>query len=274
MAAATVIADTRRLEQVFFNLLGNAVKFTPAGGHVDIEAALDGDMVEIRVRDTGVGIDPEFLPHVFDRFRQADSTSTRAYGGLGLGLAIARQLVEAQNGRIGVESAGAGQGTTFRVRLPVVIPQTSRPLATPARPAPQVLAAPRLDGTRVLVVDDERDAREMMAYALERCGAAVTTAQDTAQALEILNREPLDVLLADLAMPGADGYALIQQVRGCGGRNAAIRAAAVTAHARDDERRRALTAGFQLHLAKPFEAEELTRLVERLLQSEAPSPTA
>jgi signal transduction histidine kinase/ActR/RegA family two-component response regulator len=274
MPPATVLADARRLEQVFFNLLGNAVKFTPPGGHVEIAAVLDGDLVEVRVRDTGVGIEPEFLPHVFDRFRQADSTSTRAYGGLGLGLAIARQLVEAQNGRISVESTGAGQGTTFRVRLPLVAPQTSRPLAAPVRAAAQPSAAPKLDGTRILVVDDERDAREMMAFALERSGATVTTAPDTAEALEILRREPLDILLADLAMPGADGYALIQQVRACGGLNAAIRAAAVTAHARDDERRRALTAGFQLHLSKPFEAEELTRLVERLLQSEAPSPTA
>jgi signal transduction histidine kinase/CheY-like chemotaxis protein len=274
MPPATVLADARRLEQVLFNLLGNAVKFTPPGGHVDIEAVLDVDAVDIRVRDTGVGIEPEFLPHVFDRFRQADSTSTRAYGGLGLGLAIARQLVEAQNGRISVESAGAGQGSTFRVRLPVVAPQTARPLPPPVRPVVETAAPPKLDGARVLVVDDEPDAREMMAYALERCGASVTTAQDTAEALEILDRQPLDILLADLAIPGADGYELIRRLRACGGPNAAIRAAAVTAHARDDERRRALTEGFQLHLAKPFEAEELTRLVERLLQSEAPSPTA
>jgi signal transduction histidine kinase/ActR/RegA family two-component response regulator len=270
-ADAIVVGDIRRLEQVFFNLLGNAVKFTEDGGRIDVEVrAIDG-FVEVRVADTGVGIDPAFLPHVFDRFRQADSTTTRVYGGVGLGLSIARQLVEAHQGSISVESPGKDRGSTFIVRLPSGMrrPDVSIPASTSGEaPAePNVLQAVRLDGIRILVVDDESDSRDVMAQALEDCGASVTLAGNARDALDILERSEVDVLLADVAMPDEDGYTLIRKVRAStAGRVAAIPAAAVTAHARDDERRQALSAGFHLHVAKPVEIAQLTRTVQALVR--------
>jgi CheY-like chemotaxis protein len=208
---------------------------------------------------------------VFDRFRQADSTTTRVYGGVGLGLSIARQLVEAHQGSISVESPGKDRGATFIVRLPSGVrrPDVSVAVATDGEaPAePNVSRAGRLDGIRVLVVDDELDSREVMAQALEDCGARVTLAGNARDALEILERSEVDVLLADVAMPDEDGYTLIRKVRAStAGRIAAIPAAAVTAHARDDERRQALSAGFHLHLAKPFEIAQLTRTVQALVR--------
>ena len=268
---AIVVADIRRLEQVFFNLLGNAVKFTEDGGRIDVDVrAIDG-VVEVRVADTGVGIDPAFLPHVFDRFRQADSTTTRVYGGVGLGLSIARQLVEAHQGSISVESPGKDRGATFIVRLPSGVrrPDVSVVASTggEAPAEPNVPQAVRLDGIRILVVDDESDSRDVMAQALEDCGARVTLAGNARDALDILERSEVDVLLADVAMPDEDGYTLIRKVRAStAGRIAAIPAAAVTAHARDDERRQALSAGFHLHLAKPFEIAQLTRTVQALVR--------
>jgi K+-sensing histidine kinase KdpD/ActR/RegA family two-component response regulator len=267
---AVVLGDVRRLEQVFFNLVGNAVKFTDDGGRVDVEIDALDDTVEVRVSDTGVGIDPSFLPHVFDRFRQADSTTNRVYGGVGLGLSIARQLVEAHQGNISVQSAGKNQGSTFIVRLPsgVKRPAAVSPLvAAESAPASKGAQAIRLDGVRVLVVDDESDSRDVMAQALEDCGARVTLAQNARDALTILEQSEVDVLLADVAMPDEDGYALIRKVRAStAGRIATIPAAAVTAHARDDERRLALSAGFHLHLAKPFEIAQLTRTVQELVR--------
>ncbi len=268
---AIVVGDIRRLEQVFFNLLGNAVKFTEEGGRIDvIVSAIDG-FVEVRVADTGVGIDPAFLPHVFDRFRQADSTTTRVYGGVGLGLSIARQLVEAHQGSISVQSPGKDRGSTFIVRLPSGVPRPDpSPVASTAAeapPEPTVLQAVRLDGIRILVVDDELDSRDVMAQALEDCGASVTLAGNARDALDILERSEVDVLLADVAMPDEDGYTLIRKVRAStAGRIAAIPAAAVTAHARDDERRQALSAGFHFHLAKPVEIAALTRTVQALVR--------
>jgi CheY-like chemotaxis protein len=267
-----VLGDMRRLEQVFFNLLGNAVKFTEEGGRVDVELKAVHDIVEVRVADTGVGIDPAFLPHVFDRFRQGDSTTTRGHGGVGRGLSNSRQLVEAHQGVISVESAGKNQGATFIVRLPSGL---SRPtaatvtVAAPGDPIPESRPGQtiRLDGVHVLVVDDESDSREVMAQALEDCGATVTLAENARDALDILERSEVDVLLADVAMPEEDGYTLIRKVRASGaGRVAAIPAAAVTAHAREDERRLALSAGFHLHLAKPFEIAQLTRTVQELVR--------
>jgi CheY-like chemotaxis protein len=267
-----VLGDMRRLEQVFFNLLGNAVKFTEEGGRVDVELkAIDG-IVEVRVADTGIGIDPVFLPHVFDRFRQGDSATTRGHGGVGLGLSIARQLVEAHQGTISVESPGKEQGSTFIVRLPSGLP---RPTAVSAAVGAagetatdqRVIQTIRLDGVHVLVVDDESDSREVMAQALEDCGATVTLAENARDALHILERSEVDVLLADVAMPDEDGYTLIRKVRAsAAGRVAAIPAAAVTAHAREDERRLALSSGFHLHLAKPFELAQLTRTVQELVR--------
>jgi CheY-like chemotaxis protein len=265
MPAAWVSGDPRRLEQVFFNLLGNALKFTPHGGTITLEARLTDRAVDVRVTDSGIGIDPEFLPHVFERFRQADSTSTRTYGGLGLGLSIAKQLVEAHKGTIGVESAGAGHGATFIVQLPRGSAQVTRRSsgATATRRTPEEV--PRLDGTRVLIVDDEPAAREVMTYALAEQGARVTAAATAEEAFALLASEPFDVLLADIAMPGEDGCSLMRRVRASGDdKVSGIPAAAVTAHARPDERREVLAAGFQAHLVKPIEPSELARAVGAL----------
>jgi signal transduction histidine kinase/ActR/RegA family two-component response regulator len=266
MPPAWINGDARRLEQVFFNLLGNALKFTPTGGTIEIGARVLDRAVDIRVTDSGIGIDPEFLPHVFERFRQADSTTTRTYGGLGLGLSIAKQLVEAHKGSIRVESAGTGHGATFSVQLPLSSGQAGR-RATPPAPVRRSTedSGARLDGTRVLIVDDEADAREVMTYALMERGASVTATSTATDAFELLLSNEFDVLLADIAMPGEDGCSFIRRVRALGDpRIAVIPAAAVTAHARDDERRDVLAAGFHAHLVKPIEPAELVRAVGTL----------
>lgn len=269
-SGVTVFADPRRLEQVFLNVLSNAVKFTPGGGHIAVDMTVDGDRVEVVVRDTGAGIEASFLPHVFERFRQADSTMARSVGGLGLGLFIAKHLVEAQNGRLTAHSDGPGRGSTFTVSLPVMaarqtLPDVRKaPAATETQPTdPQLLR-----GIRVLLVDDEPDAREVMGSALEACGAIVNAVSSAADAVRMLDEHPFDVLLSDIAMPGTDGYALIQGIRQrTNTRYAAIPAAAVTASASDLERLRALTSGFQLHLAKPVQPHALAEAVARLHQS-------
>ena len=266
--SVAIAGDMRRLEQVFFNLLSNAVKFTPAGGRVDLRADASAATVRIRVSDTGAGIDTEFLPYVFDRFRQGDSTATRSHGGIGLGLSIAKYMVEAHKGTIAAESGGKGQGATFEVTLPLLPGQAEPAGIDQEAPAlhvrPEPSNPPHLAGVRVLVVDDEADARMMMAQALEMCGAEVSLAEGASEALEILARDSVDVLLADIAMPGEDGYSLIRSVRTSCLPAASVPAAAVTAHARDDERRRALEAGFQLHLVKPLEPDQLAQAVRRL----------
>ena len=200
---ATLHGDVRRLEQVFVNLLGNSLKFTPAGGHINVSARTIGRNLEVRVADDGIGIAPEFLPHVFDRFRQGDGTSTRNHSGLGLGLSIAKQLVEAHSGTIRVESAGSGQGTAFVVTLPDNghADAVARDVTAEAE-----RSAPRLDGLRVLVVDDEEDARELIGRALEDKGAHISLAANSHEAIRILESDDIDVLLADIAMPGDDGY--------------------------------------------------------------------
>jgi signal transduction histidine kinase len=263
-----VTADPRRLEQIFLNLLSNAVKFTPPGGRVTLDAVLAGPRVQVRVTDNGSGIEPGFLPHVFDRFRQGESDPSRSAGGLGLGLFIARQLVEAQGGTIQADSAGAGAGATFTVSLPVTAGgQPARTVPADARPAATRDAAGVpgiLTGVRVLIVDDEPDVRELMTVALERSGATVTSVESAGEGLMVLGAAEVDVLLADLAMPGQDGYALIQQVRALGSDRALVPAAAVTACAREDERQRALAAGFQLHLTKPLQPDQLVAAVSTL----------
>ena len=264
-----VMADPRRLEQVFLNLLSNAVKFTPRDGLITVHAAASGESAVVCVRDTGAGIEPSFLPHVFERFRQADGAPTRSVGGLGLGLFIARQLVEGQGGVIRVESEGAGRGATFTVTLPAAVgasaarhPPASAPAAALAGPREPM---PVLEGIRILLVDDEADAREVMASALLACGATVVSAPSAQEALDILARTDVDLLLSDIAMPGQDGYALIREIRALpSSRLAAIPAAAVTAHARNDERERALAAGFQMHLTKPIDPAALARAVALL----------
>jgi signal transduction histidine kinase/CheY-like chemotaxis protein len=266
-----VYGDLRRLEQVFLNLLSNAVKFTPSGGRVSLEASAVEGFVDVRVVDNGAGIEPEFLPFAFDRFRQADSTTTRNHGGLGLGLSIARQLVEAHHGTIQVQSEGKGRGSTFIVRLPIAgfgMERAESGIRTAEPPVPSV--SPRLDGVRVLIVDDEPETREIMAHELQGCGAEVSEAASVSDALEILEATEMDVLLADVAMPNEDGYSLIRKVRSSTApRIAAIPAAAVTAHAREDERTQALAAGFHVHLAKPVEPAVLARTVEKLVRGSA-----
>jgi len=269
--SVVVVADPRRLGQIFLNLLANAVKFTPPGGTIAVDVALHGDAVEVRVADTGSGIDRDFLPHVFERFRQGENSTSRAVGGLGLGLFIARQLVEAQGGSIRAESDGPGAGATFVVMLPVAaermgaahVPTAARPTAAP-RPVEH--PGPQLTGIRVLVVEDQPDVREWIAEALRRSGAIVTIAASAIQAIDVLTDREVDVMLADIAMPGEDGYDLIRAVRSLPLRRAAqLPAAAVTACARDDERQRALAAGFNLHLPKPIEPAALVDAVARLV---------
>jgi signal transduction histidine kinase len=257
-----VIGDARRLEQVFFNLIDNALKFTPENGRVAIAARIVDGHVDIVVSDTGAGIDPAFLPYVFDRFRQGDASTTRSHSGLGLGMSIARQLVLAHDGDIRVESGGQGQGSTFTVTLPVA------PAAAAAAEAPTAASPatpPRLDGLRVLVVDDEEDAREIMAHALEGYGAVVTSAASARDAMDILEHDEVDALLSDISMPEEDGFTLITKVRASKvDRVASVPAAAVTALTRQEHCDKALAAGFQIHIAKPFGPAQLAVAVGRL----------
>ncbi len=267
-AGSYVMGDPERLQQVLWNLFSNAIKFTPKGGRVRVSVESIGSNVEVIVVDTGLGITPEFLPRVFDRFTQDDPSSTRHARGLGLGLSIARQLVELHGGSIEAHSAGIGQGATFTVRFPRS-PVTGTPLDT--RIYSQADAAVRLDGepdltgVRVLVVEDDDDARELIAKVLETQGATVTTASSAYEALAALDGVTVDVLLSDIEMPGTNGYDLITQLRRRpAARGGTVPAAALTAYARTEDRLRALRTGFQLHLAKPVQPSELVAVVSSL----------
>src|SRR4051812_11460137 len=254
--------DVARLQQVLCNLLANAVKFTPVGGRVLLRVARGDGHARISVADSGAGIPREFLPKVFEPFRQADATPTRLHGGLGLGLAIVKQLVDAHGGGISVESEGEGRGATFTVILPAAVPG-ARPQVQPVVPLPPRICS--LEGVTVLVVDDDEESRAVVAAHLENHRAIVLTAASAAEALDVLGREPVDVLLADVAMPGEDGYTLLRRVRALG--RAELRqvpAAALTAFARDEDRRDALAAGFQMHLTKPIDAGSLVSAVAAL----------
>jgi PAS domain S-box-containing protein len=269
--AGPVSGDPDRLQQVVWNLLSNAVKFTPKGGSVQVRLERVNSHVEITVADTGEGIAPEFLPHVFDRFRQADQKTTRKHGGLGLGLAIVRQLVELHGGSVRAESEGVGRGTTFTVSLPLLPVRRAmtrdEPRAHPraAGGAPALACPPELEGLRVLVVDDEPDTRDILSAVLTSCGAAVTTAASAAEALAHMSRGQFDVLLSDIGMPEEDGYELIRKVRRLPPeRGGKIPAAALTAYAWAEDRVRALRSGFQSHVTKPVEPEELVAVVENL----------
>ncbi|MFL6332538.1 MAG: ATP-binding protein [Pyrinomonadaceae bacterium] len=270
--ASKIDGDPARLQQVVWNLLSNAVKFTPAGGRVEARVGRAGSRMEIAVSDTGAGIEPEFLPHVFERFRQADMSTTRRHGGLGLGLAIVRHLVELHGGTITAESEGQGRGSTFTVRLPVhadsdtvQAPARAGEAARPVGGFEVPSAPPTLEGVKVLVVDDEEDARRLLTEMLSRRGAEVLTAASADAALELLQVWRPDVLLADIGMPDGDGYELIQRVRGLPeGRGGRTPAAALTAYAGPSDRERALTSGFQLHVAKPVEPAELTAAIASL----------
>jgi len=262
--AEYVAGDPSRLQQVIWNLLSNAIKFTPKGGRVDVDLRRAESHVELTVRDTGEGISAEFLPHIFERFRQGDSTSTRAHGGLGLGLGIVRHLVELHGGTVRAESPGRGGGSTFVVSLP--LPAVRGPFARPEATAAPELSLdelPALDGVRVLVVDDQADARAALALILQQRQASVTAVGSVAEAVDVLAHELPDVLLSDIAMPGEDGFSLIHRVRGLpGGRN--VPAAALTAFASRDDRMRVLLAGYQTYLMKPVEPAELVAVIANL----------
>jgi PAS domain S-box-containing protein len=269
--AKTLSGDSDRLQQIIWNLISNSIKFTPKGGRVQVRLERVNSHVELTVSDTGEGIDPEFLPYVFDRFRQQESSTARRRGGLGLGLAIVRHLVELHGGVIHAYSPGKDQGATFTVRLPLQI--INHPPRIPETSAPMVAVGGAgggrpvsLDGANVLVVDDEVDARLLITNILKSYGARVTAVTSAAEAIKRLTQAREDLLVGDIEMPGEDGYALIKQIRALPDLDAQrIPAVALTAHARSEDRTRALTAGYDAHVAKPFEPIELVMVISRLI---------
>ena len=264
---AAVAGDPDRLRQVVWNLLSNAVKFTPRGGRISVRAQREGDGVAIRVEDTGEGIEPEFLPHVFERFRQADQSNTRPHGGLGLGLAVVRHLVELHGGTVEARSAGRDQGSTFLVILPALDPPPADtdPAGSGAGAAPFPPESRALQGVKVLVVDDGEDVRETVEAVLRASGAEVATAAGAAEALRVLAVFSPHVLLCEVEMTGETGLSLIRKVRSLpeeqGGH---VPAAALSAYGRTEDRVQALVAGFQIHLAKPVQPAELLAVVASL----------
>jgi signal transduction histidine kinase/CheY-like chemotaxis protein len=257
-----IVADEDRIQQVLWNLLSNAVKFTPRGGSVRLDARRDRDEVVLAVTDTGEGVDSEFLPFVFDRFRQADGSTTRSHGGLGLGLAIVRHLVELHGGTVCADSDGAGRGATFTVRLPIhAEPQSDdapRRVVTAAKVALDSSMDARLADIHVLVLDDEEDMRDLISMILEHAGARVTRVPTVDAALKAIAADCPDVAVSDLAMPGEDGYAFVKRVRAWDDETLrALPLVAMTAYARAEDRHRVLAAGFQRHVAKPIEPVEL-----------------
>jgi len=275
-AACQVSADPNRLQQIIGNLLSNAVKFTPKGGHVRVTLERIAGHARIRVSDTGKGIPPDFLPHIFERFRQADSSTARAHGGLGIGLFVVRRLAELQGGTVWAESAGENKGATFTVEFPV-LNEDWRPGPLPllstgngGAASSDAMNEVRLDGVRLIVVDDEDEARECLALALRQYGAVVTAVGSVAAALEAIERSVPDALVSDIGMPGEDGYSLIRKVRArAPERGGHIPAAALTAYARSEDRSRALAAGFDAHVPKPVETLDLANAVKNLLRKSA-----
>ena len=243
-----ISGDSSRVQQIVWNLLSNAVKFTPAGGHVSVELTQEGGHVVLGVRDTGVGIAPEFLPHVFERFRQADSSTTRAHSGVGLGLAIVRDLVELHGGSIEGRSDGPDKGSMFIVRFPILAASTEVISGAVA-----ATASPLFSGVRVLVVDDDAETRDLLLHALTVTGARVMAVETAREAYEKLRDDTADVLVSDIGMPDEDGYSLIRRVRLLPGNPGRIPAIALTAYAHPADRVRAMEAGFQMHFAKPVE---------------------
>jgi signal transduction histidine kinase/ActR/RegA family two-component response regulator len=273
--AGPISGDPSRLQQVVWNLLSNAVKFTPRGGRIEVRLDRADSQAEISVTDTGQGISPEFLPHVFERFRQADSTSTRKHSGLGLGLSIVRHLIEMHGGKVEAHSDGEGQGATFRVMLPLMALRKER--ASSARDPSQGEGAPgvengdsagpalSLKGLRVLIVDDEPDAREMLDLMLKQHDADVKVTETARGALELMEQWKPDILVSDIGMPVEDGYSLIHQVRALkperGGDTPAV---ALTGYASHADREQLLASGYQIHMAKPVEVDELVMAIARL----------
>ena len=268
--------DAARLQQIVWNLLTNATKFTPRDGRIRVVLRRDASHLELSVADNGNGIAASFLPHVFDRFKQADASTTKVHGGLGLGLAITRNLVEMHGGTITVESEGLGRGSTFVVRLPLA---AVRRAADGAAPQPRLPAAPsamafdapnELRGLRVLAVDDEADSRDVVAAVLAACGSLVVTARSVTEAMKAIEREVPDVVLSDIGMPEEDGYALITRLRALPrARGGATPAACLTGYASGDDRRRALLAGFTMHVPKPIDPAELVAVVASLARMAA-----
>ncbi|PYV91680.1 MAG: hybrid sensor histidine kinase/response regulator [Acidobacteria bacterium] len=272
-AVGLVSGDASRLQQVVLNLLSNAIKFTPEGGLMEVGLQQASSQVEIVVKDSGRGISAEFLPYIFDRFRQADVATPKSQGGLGLGLAIVRQLVEMQGGTIQADSPGEGQGATFTVRLPQTVvaeqevSQEVNQMQASLKPEGRVpLGTFRpLEGFRVLVVDDAADARELLVAVLEHGGAEVTAVASAAEALEALVRWRPHVLMSDIGMPVEDGFDLIRKVRALRPEQGGdIPALALTSYTRFEERTRALSAGFQVHMSKPFDPAELVEVTANL----------
>ena len=259
-----VLGDPDRLQQVVWNLVSNAVKFTPQQGRIGVRLVKEESHVSLLVHDSGKGITPEFLPFVFDRFRQADSTSTRSHGGLGLGLAIVRHLVELHGGTVDAKSGGEGQGAMFTVNLPLMAPSEAG--EGPARlPVAEAAEDVRLDGVRVLVLEDENDVRDFLSVSLVQYGAQVSAFATTAEALQALEEQRPHVLVSDIGMPGEDGYDFIRRVRALDPeRGGQTPAAALTAHAKGEDGARVLTAGFQVHLKKPVQPAELASVVATL----------
>jgi len=268
----TLSGDAARLQQVVWNLLTNAIKFTPKGGQVQVVLQRVNSHVELSVSDTGVGIPARFLPYVFDRFSQVDSSTTRSHGGLGLGLAISKQLVELHGGSIRAISPGEGQGSTFFVDLPISILQVEReqsrvhPTSDEGSGSTEVFDLPKLQGVHAFVVDDEADARLLIRRVLEGQGARVTTFESGEQLLAALSTTRPTVIVSDIGMPHMDGYQMIRALRATeASRDARIPALALTAFARAEDRKRSLSAGYQAHVAKPFDVAELILLVADLV---------
>jgi PAS domain S-box-containing protein len=268
--AGPVSGDPARLQQVIWNLLSNAIKFTGKGGRVSITLARINSHVEITVNDTGTGISADFLPYVFERFRQEESATQRLHGGLGLGLAIVKHLVELHGGTIEAKSPGVGGGATFRVALPLTV-LNSYPAEGQRRPSPSASSSDPswistdLKGAKVLVVDDDPDSRQLLKRLLEDCGAQVTMTGSVLEALSSIDRDRFDVIVSDIGMPHRDGYDFIRELRSRpSDRGGATPAIALTAFARSEDRTRAMLAGFDLHVSKPVELKELCAVVSRL----------
>jgi signal transduction histidine kinase/ActR/RegA family two-component response regulator len=267
-----VVGDEQRLQQVVWNLVSNAIKFTPPGGTVRVRLKRSPTSASIAVSDTGEGIDPALLPHVFERFWQAEGVMNRKHGGLGLGLAIVRYMVEAHGGTVWAESRGRGRGATFTVELPLPGCGAQTEAAGPPtqRTAPASVYPTRLDGLRVLLVEDEADARDLLVMMLEQYGAKVTAASSAAEALKAMESAAPDVLVSDIAMPVIDGYALIRRIRSLESeRGTPIPAVALTAYARGEDRQSALEAGYQVHVPKPVEPEDLASVLAKLTKGRA-----
>ena len=265
----TVSGDPGRLQQIFWNLLSNAIKFTPKGGKVQVLLQRIDSHIEFSVSDTGIGIPASFLPYVFDRFSQKDTSTTRSHGGLGLGLAISKQLVELHGGSLHAKSPGEGQGATFIVHLPLTILEAKAESANRVHPthaaAEEPSLLPSLAGVHALVVDDEADARDLIQRVLKEQGATVSVAASGAEAMRIMETSELDILISDVGMPDMDGYQLMRRVRASEPKGRRIPALALTAFARAEDRKRALLAGYQSHVAKPVDMAELVIVIAGLV---------